>query len=124
MNNQSQRTFQFSKKLFLHWHHSENTRQVTLREYSQATLNVTFRSVGNGSPAQQVLLNLLVQIRRIVVSLLPLDFNKKSADNMILSVLLKYKAENPILLTSDNGLQIKAKGIGLTTISLKEFLRK
>lgn len=58
------------------------------------------------------------------VSLLPLDFNKKSPDNMILSVLLKYKKDNPILLTSDNGLQIKAKGLNFMTIGLKEFLRK
>lgn len=58
------------------------------------------------------------------LSLLPIDFNKKSPDNLILSVVLKYKSENPILLTSDNGLQIKAKGLGLTTIGLKDFLRK
>lgn len=58
------------------------------------------------------------------LSLLPDDFNKKSPDNYIFSVVLKYKDENPILLTSDNGLQIKAKGLGLTTITLKEFLKR
>lgn len=58
------------------------------------------------------------------LSLLPMDFNKHSPDNMILSVALKYVSENPIILTSDNGLQVKAKGLGLTTISLKEFLRR
>ena len=58
------------------------------------------------------------------LSLLPIDFNKHSPDNMILSVALKYVSENPIILTSDNGLQVKAKGLGLTTISLKEFLRR
>lgn len=60
------------------------------------------------------------------VSILPVDFNKKSPDNQILSVALKYKTPevNPILLTSDNGLQLKAKGLGITTISLKEFLSK
>lgn len=58
------------------------------------------------------------------LSLLPVDFNKRSPDNMILTVALKFKAENPILLTSDNGLQIKAKGLGITTISLKEFLKR
>lgn len=58
------------------------------------------------------------------VSLLPGDFDKRSPDNMILSVALKYKSENPIVLTSDNGLQLKAKGLGLTTISLKTFLSK
>ena len=58
------------------------------------------------------------------VSLLPSDFDKKSPDNMILSVAMKYKDDNPILLTSDNGLQVKAKILGFKTISLKDFLRK
>ena len=56
--------------------------------------------------------------------LLPNDFNKKSPDNNILTVALKYKNENPILLTSDNGLQVKAKGLGIATISLKDFLKR
>ena len=56
--------------------------------------------------------------------LLPADFNKKSPDNMILSVALKFQHENPIMLTSDNGLQIKAKGLNLTTITLKDFLKQ
>lgn len=56
------------------------------------------------------------------VSLLPIDFNKRSPDNLILSVALKFKSQNPILLTSDNGLQIKAKGLKITTITLKEYL--
>lgn len=56
--------------------------------------------------------------------LLPIDFNRRSPDNMILSVALKYKDNNPILLTSDNGLQVKAKGLGIATISLKEFLKR
>jgi DNA replication ATP-dependent helicase Dna2 len=58
------------------------------------------------------------------LSLLPNDFNKKSPDNFILSVALRYIDENPIMLTSDNGLQIKAKGLGITTITLKEFLKQ
>lgn len=58
------------------------------------------------------------------LTLLPNDFNKKSPDNFILSVALRYKSENPIMLTSDNGLQIKAKGLGITTITLKEFLNQ
>jgi len=58
------------------------------------------------------------------ISLLPNDFNKKSPDNLILSVALKFNNENPILLTSDNGLQIKAKGLRITTITLKEFLNQ
>jgi len=58
------------------------------------------------------------------LSLLPIDFNKRSPDNRILTVALKFKSENPILLTSDNGLQIKAKGLKITTITLKEFLNQ
>ncbi|MDB0716069.1 PIN domain-containing protein [Bacteroides xylanisolvens] len=60
------------------------------------------------------------------VSLLPADFNPKSPDNQILSVALKLKNNktNPIILTSDNGLQLKSKGLGITTISLKDFLKK
>ncbi|RZJ98810.1 MAG: hypothetical protein EOO46_24030, partial [Flavobacterium sp.] len=37
------------------------------------------------------------------LTVLPNDFNKRSPDNFILSVALKYKTENPIILTSDNG---------------------
>ena len=58
------------------------------------------------------------------LSLLPPDFDKRSPDNNILTVALKFKDENPILLTSDNGLQVKAKGLNMKTISLKEFLKK
>ena len=58
------------------------------------------------------------------VSLLPAGFDKHNPDCKILSVALKYKNENPILLTSDNMLQTRANGLGITTISLKEFLKK
>ena len=58
------------------------------------------------------------------LSLLPPDFDKRSPDNNILTVALKFKDENPILLTSDNGLQVKAKGLNMKTISLKDFLKK
>lgn len=57
-------------------------------------------------------------------SLLPDDFDRRSPDNMILTVALKYKSENPIMLTSDNGLQLKSKIFGITTISLRKFLRR
>ena len=58
------------------------------------------------------------------LTLLPNDFDKKSPDNFILSVALKYIDENPIMLTSDNGLQVKSKGFGITTITLKDFLKQ
>lgn len=57
-------------------------------------------------------------------SLIPNDFDKRSPDNMILSVALKYSKDNPIMLTSDNGLQLKCKILGITAISLRKFLRK
>lgn len=57
-------------------------------------------------------------------SLLPEDFDKKSPDNMILSVALKYKNDNPIMLTSDNGLQLKSKILGIKTLSLRDFLKR
>lgn len=58
------------------------------------------------------------------LSLLPNDFDKRSPDNNILTVALKFKGENPILLASDNGLQVKAKGLNMKTISLREFLKR
>ena len=57
-------------------------------------------------------------------SLLPEDFDKRSPDNMILSVALKYKEDNPIMLTSDNGLQLKCKIFNIATISLRNFLKR
>lgn len=57
-------------------------------------------------------------------ALLPADYDRRSPDNLILSVALKYKDENPIMLTSDNGLQLKCKALGITTISLTHFLKQ
>ena len=61
------------------------------------------------------------QMEEADLSLLPKDFDRHNPDCMILSVALKYKNDNPILLTSDNILQSRASGLGITTISLKEF---
>ena len=55
-------------------------------------------------------------------TILPEDFDKRNSDNLILSVALKYKDRNPIMLTSDNGLQIKSKILQIPTVTLKEFL--
>lgn len=59
-----------------------------------------------------------------IVSLLPNGFDRKNPDCKILSVALKHSEENPILLTSDNMLAARAKGLGITTITLKDFLRR
>lgn len=45
-----------------------------------------------------------------------------SPDNRILSVAYMYKEKNPVLLTSDAGLQLKAKSLEIPTISLNDFL--
>ena len=58
------------------------------------------------------------------INLLPIGFDKNNPNCQILSVALKYKGENPIILTSDNILQTRAKGLGITTISLTDFLRQ
>ena len=50
--------------------------------------------------------------------LLPADFDRRSPDNLILSVVLKVKrmGYTPVLVTSDNGFQIKAKTLRIKTI--------
>lgn len=50
--------------------------------------------------------------------LLPIDFDKRSSDNLILSVVLKVQnmGYKPTLVTSDNGFQIKAKTLKIRTI--------
>lgn len=58
------------------------------------------------------------------LSLLPKGFDKNNPDCMILSVALKYKNEHPILLTYDNILLSRASGLGITALSLKEFLKR
>jgi len=55
------------------------------------------------------------------VANLPDDFNKKSPDNMILSVALQYKKRNPILLTNDKGLQIKAEMLDIPAKTIDEL---
>lgn len=55
------------------------------------------------------------------VELLPVDFNAKNADNIILSLAIKYRNQNAVLLTSDNGLISKAKALRVNVKSLKEL---
>lgn len=56
------------------------------------------------------------------LSCLPQDFSRKNADNLILSIALKFRNHGPILLTNDNGLQVKAKGLGVDTMTLRELV--
>ena len=76
-------------------------------------------------------INLALSNRRIQTvasdaSLLPADFSRRSPDNLILSVALKLKkmGYSPILVTSDNGFQIKAKTLKIKTISYTKIKQK
>ena len=53
---------------------------------------------------------------------LPADLRRNNPDNLILSVAMKFRNHNVMLLTSDNGLQLKARGLGIRTQSLREFI--
>lgn len=94
--------------------------KITLNSEGQKAVQDAIRNINRCYETR----NLTMEIAD--VSLLPVDFNPKSPDNQILSVALKLKNDrtNPIILTSDNGLQLKSKGLGITTISLKEFIKK
>ena len=52
---------------------------------------------------------------------LPRDFDKKSPDNIILSVALQYKKRNPIILTNDKGMSIKAKTLDIPAKNINEL---
>jgi len=53
---------------------------------------------------------------------LPIDFNKKSPDNIILATALMYKDKSGILITNDNGLQEKAKTVELQVMNYDDFV--
>lgn len=53
--------------------------------------------------------------------LLPIDLNPKNGDNIILSLAIKYRNQNVVLLTSDNGLISKAKAVRVKVKSLNEL---
>ena len=92
--------------------------KITLGEESKRNVEKALRNINRALDASNV------SFEVANTNLLPIDFNPRSPDNLILSVALKYRDDNPMLLTSDNGLQIKCKGLGIATISLKEFLRR
>jgi rRNA-processing protein FCF1 len=92
--------------------------KISLTEEQKKNVQKALRNINNNIEKRGI------KMDTADLTLLPNDFNKKSPDNFILSVALKYKEENPIMLTSDNGLQIKAKGLNITTITLKEFLKQ
>lgn len=90
--------------------------KVTLEDAKKRNVELALRN-----------LNKIFEIRNIRMECadleyLPIDFSRRNPDNMILSVALKYRNQNPMLLTSDNGLQLKAKGLNINTMSLQSML--
>ncbi|MFD2540749.1 PIN domain-containing protein [Lacinutrix gracilariae] len=51
------------------------------------------------------------------------DYDEDSPDNKILSVALKYKRKNPIILTKDKGLMLKAEIEGIPAKNIEELSR-
>lgn len=92
--------------------------KVTLSEEQKKSVQRAIKQINDSFDKRNIKMN------TADLTLLPNDFDKKSPDNFILTVALKYKDENPIILTSDNGLQVKSKGFGITTITLKDFLKQ
>lgn len=62
-----------------------------------------------------------IQLKFSKVELLPIDFDKKSPDNMILSVALQYVNKNPILLTNDKGLKVKSEFLEIPAKTIAEL---
>lgn len=54
--------------------------------------------------------------------LLPADFDKTNADNMILSVALKYRERNPFMVTNDINFQNHAASVGIPFKGLADLL--
>jgi len=92
--------------------------KVTLSEEQKKNVQKAIKQINDSFDKRNIKMN------TADLTLLPSDFDRKSPDNFILSVALKYTDENPIMLTSDNGLQVKSKGFGITTITLKDFLKQ
>lgn len=58
---------------------------------------------------------------RAKLDLLPHEFSKRDADNMILAVALNHQKENICLVTSDEGLLQKSLQVEIPCLSLNEF---
>ncbi|BBE31727.1 hypothetical protein OSSY52_18680 [Tepiditoga spiralis] len=54
-------------------------------------------------------------------NLLPIEYQELNPDNLILSVCINYKKENPIFITSDKLLKIKAKALDINTYDINEI---
>ena len=92
--------------------------KITLNNSEKESVSRALRNINRESNQRDI------QFEVANTHLLPKDFDYRSPDNMILSVALKYKDKRPVMLTSDNGLQVKCKIMGITTISLNDYLKR
>lgn len=108
---------------------SKNDKIVLSAKVVDELDSLKVRLDGEGKRNVQIALrniNGAIQPRKIEMkcadlSVLPADFGI-SPDNMILSVAYQLRDQNAVMLTSDNGLQIKCKGLGIRTVALRNFL--
>jgi rRNA-processing protein FCF1 len=56
------------------------------------------------------------------LTLLPVELQKKTSDNMILSLAMVYRKQNPLILTLDRNFQSKAMMLDIPLITLNELL--
>ena len=56
------------------------------------------------------------------IKLLPEDFDKNNADNMILSVALKFRERNPFVVSNDINFQNRAASLGIPYKSLEDIV--
>jgi predicted ribonuclease YlaK len=53
--------------------------------------------------------------------LLPDELQNKSGDNYILAVAYAYKDKNPVILSNDNNLQVKAQMLEIPVMNLVAY---
>jgi rRNA-processing protein FCF1 len=74
--------------------------------------------------AQMKKKNSLLSTDNADLSILDKAYQGNSPDNRILSVAVKHQNEDVVLLTNDQGLQLKAQSLEIATCSLPEFLQR
>ncbi len=79
-------------------------------------------------PAQKAIQNIHkhmkdgnIKFEKSKLEKLPPDFDRRTPDNMILSVAIQFAKHNPILLTNDRGMSIKANTLEIPSKNIKEL---
>ncbi len=62
-----------------------------------------------------------VRKAKAFLGILPEEFQNKSGDNYILAVAYAYKDKNPVILTNDNNLQVKAQMLEIPVMNLGSY---